>query len=156
RKLGYHEFNELGRAAHRAIDQKRIISNNLALRRAGSKLNEARSLLQICSVLQEAFEANEFDGYQLSIERECDQSPLASEIALLSRVRSGHEHYAWHKPIENGAEEQSLTHNWSLTLELETEDNQRCGCFSLYRMRGDRALLVDLSLLTGEFRTALA
>ena len=156
KRLGYYEFNELGRAAQRTMDQKRIIGNNLALRRAANNLKEARSLLHICSILQEAFEANEFDGYQLSIERECESSPLASEIALLARVRSGHQHYAWHKPIENGTDEQSLTHDWSLTFELETADNQRCGCFSLYRARNDRPLLVDLNLLASEFRAALA
>ena len=156
RRLGYYEFNELGRAAQRAIEQKRIIGNNLALRRAGNKLSEARSLLQVCSILQEAFEANEFDGYQLSLTRGGDGSPLASELAVLARVRSGDQHYAWHKPIENGEDEQSLAHQWSLTLELETADNQRCGCLSLYRARGDRPLLVDLNLLTSEFRAALA
>jgi UDP-GlcNAc:undecaprenyl-phosphate/decaprenyl-phosphate GlcNAc-1-phosphate transferase len=156
RRLGYYEFNELGRAAQRAMDQKRIISNNLALRRAGNKLSEAGSLLQICCILQNAFEANDFDGYHLSLAREGNQSPLASEIALMARVRSGQHHYAWHKPLENGADEQSLAYHWSLTLELETADNQRYGCFSLYRLQGDRPLLVDMNLLTSEFRAALA
>lgn len=156
KKLGYYEFNELGRIAQRAIDQKRIISNNLALRRAGNKLSEATSLLQICSILQEAFEANDFDGYQLSIERDSNTSPLASEIALLNRVRRGQQHYAWHKPVENGAQEESVTHQWSLTLELETAEKQRCGCFSLYRTSSHGPLLVDLNLLTLGFRSALA
>ena len=154
--LGYYEFNELGRAAQRTIDQKRIIANNLALRRASSKLSEAQSLLQICCILQGAFEANEFDGYQLSIERAGEQSPLVSEIALLAPVRSGQQHYAWHKPIESDVNEPSLTANWSFTLELETPGNQRCGSLLLYRTCGDRPLLVDFDLLTREFRAALA
>jgi UDP-GlcNAc:undecaprenyl-phosphate/decaprenyl-phosphate GlcNAc-1-phosphate transferase len=157
RMLGYYEFNELGRAAQRTIDQKRIIGNNLALRRASNKLGEARSLLQICCILQGAFEANEFDGYQLSVKRAGDQSPLVSEIALLAPVHSGlQQHYAWHKAVDNDENESSLTPNWSLTLELETTDNQSFGCFSLYRTRGDRPLLVDFDLLTCEFRDALA
>ena len=156
RMLGYYEFNELGRAAQRTIDQKRIIGNNLALRRASNKLGEARSLLQICCILQEAFEANEFDGYQLSVERAGDQSPHVSEIELFAPVRSGQQHYAWHKPAENDSNGLSLTPNWSLTLELETADNQRFGSFSLYRTSGDRPLLVDFNLLTCEFRGALA
>lgn len=156
RRLGYHEFDELGRIAQRTMDQKRIISNNLAVRRAGNRLTEARSLLQICCILQEAFEANDFDGYQLSIESGCDQSSLASELAVLARVRSNHQHYAWHKPVENGGDESLLEPKWSLTFELETSDNQRCGCFSLYRASSNRPLLVDLNLLTSEFKSALA
>jgi hypothetical protein len=138
------------------MDQKRIISNNLVVRRAGNRLAEARSLLQICCILQEAFEANDFDGYQLSVESECDQSPLASELAMLARVRSNQQHYAWHRPVENGGDESSLAPNWSLTFELETSDNQRCGCFSLYRASRNRPLLVDLNLLTSQFKAALA
>jgi UDP-GlcNAc:undecaprenyl-phosphate GlcNAc-1-phosphate transferase len=156
RRLGYQEFDELGRMAQRTIDQKRIISNNLAVRRACNNLTEARSLLQICCILQEAFEANDFDGYQLSVESVCDQSPVASELAVLARVRSNHQHYAWHKPVETGGDEPSLDPNWSLTFELETSDNQRCGCFSLYRASSNRPLLVDLNLLTSEFKAALA
>jgi UDP-GlcNAc:undecaprenyl-phosphate GlcNAc-1-phosphate transferase len=35
--LGYHEFAELGRAAKRTVDQKQIIVNNLAIRRASER-----------------------------------------------------------------------------------------------------------------------
>ncbi len=156
RRLGYHEFNELGRVAQRTIDQKRIIGNNLALRRAANKLAEAQSLLQVCSVLQEAFEANDFDGYQLSLTRSCDQKPTTSELAMIAHERKDQQHYAWHKPVENEIDEQSLTPCWTLTLELETGDNQRCGCFSLYRATSARPLMVDLNLLTSEFSAALA
>ena len=121
RRLGYHEFNELGRVAQRTIDQKRIISNNLAVRRAANKLAEAQSLLQVCSVLQEAFEANDFDGYQLSLAR-CDRSLQQAELAMIAHERKDQQHYAWHKPVENEIDEPSLTPCWTLTLELETAE----------------------------------
>lgn len=147
RRLGYHEFDELGRVAQRTIDQKRIISNNLAIRRAANKLTEARSLLQVCCVLQEAFEANDFDGYQLSL----DGSLATGDL----RERKD-QHYVWHKPVEDGIDEPSLEPRWTLTLELATGNDQRCGCFSLYRAAAARPLLVDLNLLTSEFSAALA
>jgi UDP-GlcNAc:undecaprenyl-phosphate GlcNAc-1-phosphate transferase len=156
KRLGYHEFDELGRVAQRTIDQKRIISNNLAVRRAANKLAEAKSLLQVCSVLQEAFEANDFDGYQLSLARSCDRKPTTSELALVAHERKDQQHYVWHKPVENEIDEPSLAPRWMLTFELETENNQRCGCFSLYRTSSARPLMVDLNLLTSEFNVALA
>lgn len=153
RRLGYHEFDELGRVAQRTIDQKRIIGNNLAIRRAANKLTEARSLLQVCCILQEAFEANDFDGYQLSLTRERDELPVTPDLA---ERKDQQQHYVWHKPVENEIYEPLLEPRWTLTLELETAGNQRCGCFSLYRAAAARPLLVDLNLLTSEFSAALA
>ena len=155
-RLGYHEFDELGRVAQRTIDQKRIIGNNLAVRRAANKLAEAKSLLQVCSVLQEAFEANDFDGYQLSLAHPCDRKPTTSELARIAHERKDQQHYVWHKPVESEIDEQSLSPRWTLTFELETGDNQHCGCFSLYRAAAARPLLIDLNLLTSEFNAALA
>ncbi|MGA9774270.1 MAG: MraY family glycosyltransferase [Blastocatellia bacterium] len=156
RKLGYYELDELGRIAQRTIDQKRIISNNLAVRRAANKLSEAESLLQVFCILQEAFEANDFDGYQLSLARFCNRKPTTGELALIAHEHKDQQHYAWHKPVDNEIDEQSLAPRWTLTLELETPSLQRCGSFSLYRAESSRPLMVDLNLLTSEFSAALA
>src|SRR5207253_2956455 len=40
-QLGYHELFEIRRVAQRTIDQKKIIINNLAIRRAGERLSSA-------------------------------------------------------------------------------------------------------------------
>ena len=155
KRLGYFEFNELSRAAHRAMDQKRIIANNLALRRAAKKLTETQSFLQVCSILQEALEANDFDGYQLSLAREPDAATLASEF-LVAQARRDERHFAWHKPSEHTDEQQAHAPTWSLTLELMRMSNNRRGSFTVYRARNDHPLLVDLNLLTSEFREALS
>ena len=150
KRLGYFEFNEFRRAAHRALDQKRIIINNLALQRAANGLAEAQSFLQVCSILQAALVANDFDGYQLSISRNALQH--SASLRMIAHERKDQQHYAWHKPVENEIDEQSLTPCWTLTLELETAGLQRCGCFSLYRATSARPLMVDLNLLTSEFK----
>ena len=65
--LGYHEFAELRRAAERTIAQKDMIGNNLVLRRASEELLAAEDLSQVCSILKDAFSANEFDAFDLKL-----------------------------------------------------------------------------------------
>jgi UDP-GlcNAc:undecaprenyl-phosphate GlcNAc-1-phosphate transferase len=156
KRLGYYEFDEVGRAAQRAIDQKRVIANNLAIRRAGNKLMEARNILQICCILQEEFEANDFDGFQLSLARASAEPALHEELCPPAEGRKEERRYAWHKPIQDSDNGRGLSHKWALTLELETASKRRFGCFTLYRAESDKPLMVDLELLTSEFRRSLA
>jgi UDP-GlcNAc:undecaprenyl-phosphate GlcNAc-1-phosphate transferase len=153
--LGYHEVHELQRVARRTIDQKQIIVNNLAIRRATERLPEAMRFLDLCTILQEAFEANDFDSFYLSV---------TPESAAVSAFADSHERrfttgdlacerqFAWHKP-------DGLSHApaqmWTLTLELITTKGKRCGSFSLHRA-SNRKLLIDVNLLTSRFHVALA
>ena len=66
--LGYHEFAELGRAAKRTVDQKQIIVNNLSVRRATEELSSADDFASLCSILESAFAANEFDSFDLAFQ----------------------------------------------------------------------------------------
>jgi UDP-GlcNAc:undecaprenyl-phosphate GlcNAc-1-phosphate transferase len=156
KRLGYYEFDELGRAAQRTIDQKQVIANNVAIRRAGDKLAEARNFLQICCVLQEAFEVNDFDGFQLSLSSLPAESALYEEFWLFAQGRKDEHRYAWNKPAHDDGGDQALSHKWALTLELETTSKNRFGCFTLYRVQSDKPLMVDLELLTSNFRRSLA
>src|SRR5205085_4435038 len=65
--LGYQEFFEIRRVAQRTMDQKKIIVNNLAIRRASESLMKARSLATICEMVEQAFEANDFDRFHLEL-----------------------------------------------------------------------------------------
>src|SRR6185295_19021418 len=60
--LGYHEIVELGRVARRTIDQKKIIVNNLFIRRATAALEKSTDMTAVNQILREAFETNDFDG----------------------------------------------------------------------------------------------
>jgi UDP-GlcNAc:undecaprenyl-phosphate GlcNAc-1-phosphate transferase len=156
KRLGYYEFNELGRAAQRTIDQKQVIANNVAIRRAGDKLAEASNFLQICGILQEEFEVNDFDGFQLSLSSTPAESALHEESWFFAQDRKDEHRYAWHRPAQGNGNDQALSHNWALTLELETTSKHRFGCFTLYRAQSDKPLMVDLELLTSDFRRSLA
>lgn len=149
RQLGYHEFRELGRAAHRAIEQKQVISNGVAVRRATERLAKVEDSLHLCWILQDAFEFNDFDGYHLTYTTASGESHSAQDDA-------GEQCFAWHRPIEDEFRDGSLTHSWALTLELTTATNERRGFLTLYRSRCDRPLLIDLNLLTSGFQIALA
>lgn len=154
--LGYQEFDELRRLAQRTVDQKRVISNNLAIRRASNKLASAQSFHQLCAILQEGFELNDFDGYQLSLEPPYAEYLLDVERDLIAEWRRGDDHYAANKFARVGRGERRTHSAWTLTLELEAVDKEKCGRFSLYRTHRDNPLLVDINILISEFRLALA
>lgn len=156
KRLGYYEFDELGRAAQRAIDQKQVIANNVAIRRAGDKLAEAHNFLQICCTLQEAFEVNDFDGFQLSLSSVPAESAPYEEFWFFAEGRKDERRYAWNKPAQGNGSDQAFAHKWALTLELETTGRHRFGCLILYRAQSDKPLMVDLELLTSNFRRSLA
>ena len=154
--LGYHEFDELRRLAQRTVDQKKVISNNLAIRRASNKLASAQSFHQLCSILQEAFETNDFGGYQLSLHPTSAQYPGATAQELVAEWWKGKGHSLGDDLAQCNHDDHRPTPAWALTLELEATGKQRCGHFSLYCMQGEGPLLVDVNILLSEFRIALA
>src|ERR1700747_2742446 len=66
--LGYLEFGELARMAHRAPHQAQIFVNNLAIRRATEELKVARDYEQVQRILLAAFGTNDFDGFELKLD----------------------------------------------------------------------------------------
>ena len=66
--LGYLEFGELARVAHRTLDQPQIFVNNLAIRRATEELKVARDFEQVRRILTAAFGSNDFDSFELKLE----------------------------------------------------------------------------------------
>jgi UDP-GlcNAc:undecaprenyl-phosphate/decaprenyl-phosphate GlcNAc-1-phosphate transferase len=65
-RLGYLEFGELARVAQRTFEQRQIVINNLAIRRATEELKAARDYEQVCRVLEAAFNSNDFDGFDVA------------------------------------------------------------------------------------------
>jgi UDP-GlcNAc:undecaprenyl-phosphate GlcNAc-1-phosphate transferase len=146
--LGYHEFAELGRAAKRTIAQKQIIVNNLAIRRATEELSSTHDLRAICTILNKAFEANEFDAFDLSF-----RPKLALHAALpemLTRSYNGTCCYEWRKTDAQANAEV----RWQLALSLTGRSGQQ-STFTVFRADTNRNLLFDINLLTGEFQRVL-
>jgi hypothetical protein len=148
--LGYHEFFELGRVAHRTMEQKKIIVNNLAIRRASRELAKAESFNDLRCVLDQAFRSGDFDGYELMIDSAFIEVTLVDSNQCLLEQHGDQLQLSWRKPESDQREESS----WSLTLELKSE-SQRLGSFSVFREYCDRSLMVDINLLITGFHVAL-
>ena len=142
--LGYHEFGELGRVAHRTMEQKKIIVNNLAIRRATEALSLSRDLKSIEDTLRLAFESNDFDRFDLQIGHEA--RAVDDPIKHSDRI-------SWQRA--NGSGDYNGAPEWALTLDLKKTDGKKIGEFSLYRQCNGHPLLVDVNLLISGFNTAL-
>jgi UDP-GlcNAc:undecaprenyl-phosphate GlcNAc-1-phosphate transferase len=150
-RLGYQEFRELRRLGQRTIEQKRVIVNNMAIRRGIERLSHANSFEDICEVLDTTFEENEFDAFELIYE-----APVALDKRAALPMRPGPTgglSYVWRKSNQITPADEKHT-NWNLRLGLVVE-GQRCGMFSLCRQFSDRPLLVDINLLAPEFAAQL-
>jgi UDP-GlcNAc:undecaprenyl-phosphate GlcNAc-1-phosphate transferase len=151
--LGYLEFGEIRRVAQRTIEQRSVCVNNLAIRRAIEELKAASDYVDVCRILEAAFAANDFDGFELRIKGRAGESASGNDKCL--QVALGESlHFEWNKP---GA--QRVRDNWAgwnLRLELVTTSNRWVGSMKIYRFYADRALLIDSNLLTSNFPVVLA
>jgi UDP-GlcNAc:undecaprenyl-phosphate/decaprenyl-phosphate GlcNAc-1-phosphate transferase len=150
--LGYHEFFELKRVAQRTIDQKKIMKNNLAVRRAIRALSKAQDSEQMYKALTSAFEANDFDGFQLCCSFTRFESPIDARSNCLEQ---GHRDCLQWRKADGVNLADALPYAWTMTLDLVTSEKRRCGYFSLYRVYNDKPLMADINLLTSGFHLAL-
>jgi UDP-GlcNAc:undecaprenyl-phosphate/decaprenyl-phosphate GlcNAc-1-phosphate transferase len=149
--LGYLEFGELRRVAHRTIERQ-ILINNLAIRRATEELKVTRDYAQLCRILVAALSGNDFDAFDLRLH---DRSELPDVNGLHVVSPWGETPcLRWTRPSSHFAKD--LTSSWSLTLDLVTTRNGRCGSMTIYRLYSDRELQFDINLLTSVFPVALA
>jgi UDP-GlcNAc:undecaprenyl-phosphate/decaprenyl-phosphate GlcNAc-1-phosphate transferase len=140
--LGYHEFIELGRAAHRTIQHKKIIFNNLMIRRATEALSISKDMEGVDQILRDTFETNDFDGFNLTLD-----PVLAGRLAereRLSQLTWRRSHGSWEEKSE-----------WTLTLDLLRSTREKLGTFSINRKCNGAPLFVDINLLISGFSVAL-
>ena len=151
--LGYLEFGELRRVAQRTIEQRQIFINNLSIRRAIEELRVAHDYDQLCRVLAAAFGSNDFDAFDLRLQHSVNGLAELQEWHNAGG-RGERPFLHWKRPGSHFAQE--MTNAWSLTLDLVTTNNHRCGSMTIYRMYSDRDLQLDINLLTSAFPAALA
>lgn len=147
--LGYLEFGELARVAHRTFDQPQIFVNNLAIRRATEELKVARDYDQVCRILTAAFGTNDFDGFELALD------PVPPSLgSFVTDERGGENSFCWKKPgLKKTLDSSSV---WTIALALLSSSNHPCGTLMIYRLYSRRDLQLDVNLLTSIFPTALA
>jgi UDP-GlcNAc:undecaprenyl-phosphate GlcNAc-1-phosphate transferase len=150
--LGYLEFGEIRRVAQRTLDQRQIVINNLAIRRASAELKVVSDYDQLSKVLVAAFASNDFDAFELNVKS------LFPEHAALQNlpIPSGHGDilFRWNRPGSFVLHDAADT--WILTLDLVTSSNRRRGFMTIRRRYTEQPLQMDVNLLTSEFPSALA
>ncbi len=150
--LGYLEFGELARVAHRTFDQPQIFVNNLAIRRATEELKVARDYDQVRRILAAAFGSNDFDSFELKLEL-LPGEPIPFEVDPSAARRAGNS-FRWNKPGALKVLDAAAV--WTVALNLMSSANRRRGTLTVYRLYSSRPLQIDINLLTAEFPTALA
>jgi UDP-GlcNAc:undecaprenyl-phosphate/decaprenyl-phosphate GlcNAc-1-phosphate transferase len=151
--LGYLEFGELRRVAQRTMEQRQIVINNLAMRRATEELKVARDYDQLCRILIAAFDTNDFDGFELSIKL------LPGERSALQFIRarqSQRDELFFHWNKSKGLTQRDTLASWHLKLDLVTTSNRKRGHMAIHRLYTQRDLQLDVNLLTSVFPVALA
>jgi UDP-GlcNAc:undecaprenyl-phosphate/decaprenyl-phosphate GlcNAc-1-phosphate transferase len=134
--LGYHEMVELRRMAQRTLDQKHVVINNLAVRRAISEFLACSSLDRLRAILEGTFAENDFDGYELEY-LPAGAHDSSAEIRM-----------AWCKPEAIG--NLGRPGVWRMDLPLGSQARNH-GYFRVYRHYCDRSLMLDINLLTRYF-----
>ena len=151
--LGYLEFGELARVAHRTLDQPQIFVNNLAIRRATEELKVARDYDQVRRILVAAFSSNDFDSFELRPEL-LPGEPVLFDPAEPSGTRRTGLLFRWNKAGVPKMLEGSAV--WTIALNLVSSADRRRGTLTVHRFYCERDLQVDVNLLTAGFPTALA
>jgi UDP-GlcNAc:undecaprenyl-phosphate GlcNAc-1-phosphate transferase len=146
--LGYKEFVELGRVAQRTMEQKQIIVNNLAVRRAIEDLEQANTLPAVAQALLLAFSHNDFRAFDLVIFSPDSASP--QDLTPMTSDSNGNIRFSWRKSHSE------FDLGWNLHIELDSAGHLALGSFSVYRNYDRRPLAMDINLLTMGFPASLA
>ena len=152
-RLGYLELGELARVAQRTFEQRQIVINNLAIRRATEELKVVRDCEQVRRVLEAAFNSNDFDGFDLRF------MLFPGEVYPVDPLdagspRRGEVSFHWGK--NRGARSLDSLALWTLSLDLVSSSNRHRGALVVRRLYSERPLQLDINLLTTGLPVALA
>jgi UDP-GlcNAc:undecaprenyl-phosphate GlcNAc-1-phosphate transferase len=153
-RLGYLELGELGRVAQRTFEQRQIVINNLAIRRATEELKVVRDYDQIRRVLEAAFSSNDFDGFDARFKLFPGESQPITGLEAGVQVRRGEVSLHWGRTGRTPSLDGLAL--WTLTLDLVSSASRRRGALMVHRLYSQRDLQLDINLLTSAFPTALA
>jgi hypothetical protein len=153
-RLGYLELGELGRVAQRTFEQRQIVINNLAIRRATQELKAARDYEQIRRILEAAFGSNDFDGFDVTFKLLPGESFPVNADGTGAPQRRGEVSFRWGKTRASRSLDGLAV--WTLSLDLVSSSNRRRGAMMVHRLYSHRDLQLDINLLTSAFPVALA
>ncbi len=146
-QLRYQEFAELLSTLQRVTRRRQILANHVAIRQAAERLGECNELGSICRILQDTLEPIGFDAVRF---RKLGKNGFSSSMLQpMHYLPDGSWLLSWF-------EHEIAEPPWELKLELMTDSTNRWGYFSLIRMSNEDSLLLDLNMLTEEFRGSLS
>jgi UDP-GlcNAc:undecaprenyl-phosphate/decaprenyl-phosphate GlcNAc-1-phosphate transferase len=141
--LGYAEFVELARMLRRVIDQRRIVANNVVLRKIAIRINKTACLGSLGDELQVAFDAMQFDGFELSL------APWFVE-AVPCKPRSAIA--GWGTSLNARSLESSC---WMMGIDLTSEQHGNLGWIGLTRSVDKGLLLFDANIIVEALQPAI-
>jgi UDP-GlcNAc:undecaprenyl-phosphate/decaprenyl-phosphate GlcNAc-1-phosphate transferase len=145
--LRYAEFSELRSVLRRTMEQKRTIVNNVEIRHAVESLDACVDLDRACDILQSTLRSVGFDGFRLE--------------NLSFGSLTAHPHGQMNGPADEElkvcwGELENKEMMWEMKLDLCADPCHRLGRLCLLRCTVEGPLLVDVNLLSREFRVALS
>ena len=183
-RLGYLELGELARVGKRTLEQRQIVINNLAIRRATEELKVVGDYEQLWRVLQAAFNSNDFDGFDVRFKLFPGESCPMNGVGAGAQPRRSEVFYHWGKNSasrsldafshtglshtafsQDAFSQDGLSHDawgheglplWTLSLDLVSSANRHRGALVVRRLYSQRDLQLDINLLTSNFPVALA
>lgn len=147
RQLRYTEFDEILSIVRRSTNRRQFVMNHVTIRRAAESLKVCNDFNSICEVLQAVLRPIGFDGFLLQMLHPNGFS--ASSFHPMSYEPDGKLLFSWSESEINNPP-------WELRLELDTSSNQCWGYFSLVRLSADKAIALDLNVLSMDFRQAVS
>jgi hypothetical protein len=141
--IGYVEFVEIARIFHRVTEQRRVISNDVALRKLAGRIRNARCLGEVQSEVRGTFVKMEFDGCDLVLMPSFNNRVHCRETSKTA---------SWGYGIRTHAQ---VLQCWSMEIDLFSERFGKLGWLRLSRRMDRGSLLFDANVLVSELQPAL-
>ena len=145
-QLRYVEFSELTAVLGRAVMRKRVVANNVRIRRAAELLDSCIDRETLCKILQDTLEPLGFSGFRWE---ELKDRPPEASINPMRYDSKGRIQFSWVK-------ETTANPAWELRLNLTTRKGLQLGYLSLFQIHEDRRQLFDLGIMTDGVRTSIS
>jgi len=146
-QLRYGEFGEMLSLLQRATRRRQIVANHVAVRHAAESLESCDEFRSICFVLRDTLRPVGFDGIRFQMLH--PNGFLPASFLPLKYEPDGKLLLSW---SERGLDDPP----WELRLELGADSNERWGYVSLIPVYDEKAIALDMNVLTREFRVALS
>ncbi|MGE5110487.1 MAG: glycosyltransferase family 4 protein [Acidobacteriaceae bacterium] len=140
--LGYVEFLEVGRIVKRLFEQRRVMANDVKLRKVARLVQSGSCIAELGDELRASLRALQFDNAELSL------VPWVAELLHCRRQASRN---SWGLGANDKAAHDAC---WTIKLDLKSEKHGSLGCLLLCSNIDHGDLLFDANLLITDLQPA--